>query len=331
MPEKVFVVGTGRCGTHTIQHLLGRVPGTLALHEGRGELSGRNIDVGDMKALNIYLYFVRCEVEARKELHELRGEPQAITEKCFDKRRKLITRCVSNDLHFVDVNRMGYNAIDYISSTYPNAKFIHLVRNGYDCVRSWYRRLSAYNDWFTILDKHNPLKKKLEIAVHNLKRYVRSRKEFWADLQVLLRRRGGGSMSAEDVRLMNRNNQLMYSLEKPRPLREDTQADGWSGFNRLQKLSWFWQHVNEKIQNRLASRVSQNCSHVFRIEDLNRENLGELCAFAGLEVPPNPTFRRHDKSETLSELWSARNVKAFNEIAGESMERFGYEKVQPQI
>src|SRR5690349_24944921 len=59
----VFVVGTGRCGTHTLWKLFESVPNTLSMHEGNGTvrhgpaaLVGKRFALGSMPELNGYLY-----------------------------------------------------------------------------------------------------------------------------------------------------------------------------------------------------------------------------------------------------------------------------------
>ncbi|HVN36148.1 MAG TPA: hypothetical protein VMU96_12945, partial [Casimicrobiaceae bacterium] len=59
----VFVVGTGRCGTHTLWKLFESVPNTLSTHEGSGivcngpaSFVGKRVTLGSMPELNGYLY-----------------------------------------------------------------------------------------------------------------------------------------------------------------------------------------------------------------------------------------------------------------------------------
>src|SRR5689334_15807941 len=64
----VFVVGTGRCGTHTLSKLFESVPNALSMHEGAGvvrhgppALVGKRFSLGAMPELNAYLYHYGSE------------------------------------------------------------------------------------------------------------------------------------------------------------------------------------------------------------------------------------------------------------------------------
>ena len=54
----------------------------------------------------------------------------------------LIEKTVSNCLR-----------VSYVQAIFPEARFIHLVRNGYDVVESVYRQWSARPDWWYLLGK----------------------------------------------------------------------------------------------------------------------------------------------------------------------------------
>ena len=70
----------------------------------------------------------------------------ALIERSFGTRSKLIEWCAAQGLAYCDANPFAYNLIDYLRRKYPHAKFIHLVRDGYACVQSWFRRESTYPD-----------------------------------------------------------------------------------------------------------------------------------------------------------------------------------------
>ncbi len=148
MTTRLFIVGTGRCGTVTLWRILQSVPRTFALHEGVGVLNGDELTAGPMLEVNHTLYH---QAEERQKLFERSFDPTGDLYRemlhGFGPRRCLIRYCRANDLHYCDVNPYQYNLINFIHLTYPDAKFVHVVRNGYDCVRSFFQRTkSTYPD-----------------------------------------------------------------------------------------------------------------------------------------------------------------------------------------
>ena len=65
---------------------------------------------------------------------------------CFAGRAGAIAWCTTHSVAYCDANPFGFNFINYLSRKFPHARFIHLVRDGYACVRSWSRRTSTYPD-----------------------------------------------------------------------------------------------------------------------------------------------------------------------------------------
>jgi hypothetical protein len=148
----VFVFGTGRCGTHTLWKLFESLPNTLSTHEGNGtiragpaELIGKQITMGEMWEYHAFLYHAANEVVFRRTFAPDQ-EIAALMERSFGNRSKLIEWCAAQGLAYCDANPFAYNFIDYLQRKYPHAKFIHLVRDGYACVRSWFRRETTYPD-----------------------------------------------------------------------------------------------------------------------------------------------------------------------------------------
>jgi hypothetical protein len=149
----VFVVGTGRCGTHTLSKVFESIPNTLSTHEGVGtvragpaSLHGKKVALGSMLEFNAYLYHHAGEDVFRRTFHP---DPavRALMDDSFAGRAKSIAWCEANGVAYCDANAFGFNFINYLHAKLPHAKFIHLVRDGYPCVRSWSRRAaSTYPD-----------------------------------------------------------------------------------------------------------------------------------------------------------------------------------------
>jgi len=149
----VFVVGTGRCGTHTLWKLFESVPNTLSMHEGNGTvrhgpaaLVGKRFALGSMPELNGYLYHYGGEAAFARTFAP-DAAMTSLMDGCFAGRGSAIAWCAQHGIAYCDANPFAFNFINYLHGKFPHAKFIHLVRDGYACVRSWSRRdASTYPD-----------------------------------------------------------------------------------------------------------------------------------------------------------------------------------------
>jgi hypothetical protein len=149
----VFVVGTGRCGTHTLWRVFESLPATLSTHEGVGTVRsgppsfvGKRLALGCMPEFNAYLYHYASE-ETYRRTFDPDTEMTAFMDGSFAGRSTSVTWCETNGIAYCDANPFAFNFVNYIHAKYPRARFIHLVRDGYACVRSWSRReVSTYPD-----------------------------------------------------------------------------------------------------------------------------------------------------------------------------------------
>ncbi len=146
MGEKVFIFGTGRCGSVTLSKLIGSLPSTIVLHEGRGDVNGKKIDLGDLKEFNEFIYYKSKEpIRQYNKTILLNGATYGQMDKLFNSRKRLIE--TQDDIfNYCDINPYGYSFINFIANKYPEAKFVHLIRSGYDVVRSYYHRKNTYPD-----------------------------------------------------------------------------------------------------------------------------------------------------------------------------------------
>jgi hypothetical protein len=321
--QPLIVVGTGRCGTHTLVQLLSSVPGVLALHEGKGrDTAGQPVDLGDLTGLNVYLHHAARRKAALEESFTLRGDTLRLMDACFAQRHRFIRECREKGLVFCDVNRCEYNFINYIFDRYPQAYFVHLVRNGYDVVRSWNFRIGAYPGTGELL-KHKV--RSTRRRYFSASRHGDGIGEHLCDLRLhlLLRRSRMGSGA---VRILANLGQRNYHLEKPVPFPDDPHFENWRGFRRIEKLAWFWSHTNTLISERLDA-VPETRKHLLRIEDLDKTELENLLSRAGLPLEYDRSrLKPHGvgaASRTFN--WSKDDLDRFNRVAANSMQRMGYE------
>ena len=304
MIEKIFVLGTGRCGTHTLNEIFNTIPDTVSLHEGRGYYSGCNVDLGAMNGLNIYLYHSLNRVKTEEEFYNLSGNVLKLLDKNFTARKKFIETLEKKEIHYCDVNRMGYNYIDYIRREYPEAKFIHLIRNGYDCVKSWHKRTGAYP---------------------NPKTRFRKKKNYIFE-KLIIRNLGiNNTLSPIDLYILSNRKFKYYAYDKPIPMEKILSQIEWNNYDRLEKISWFWAYTNNIINDKLMN-VPEHLRKQIKIEEFNVDRVKELLEFAGLKDDFDKSMvKAHDVGKNLKLVCSEENKNKFNRIAGDTMLNFGYQ------
>ena len=274
----VFIVGTGRCGTQTLSKLFESVPNTLSMHEGAGivrhgppPLVGKRFSLGSMPEFNAYLYHHGSEGDFARTF-----APDAalstLMDGCFAGRAKVLSWCAQHGIAYCDANPYGFNFINYLHGKFPHAKFIHLVRDGYACVRSWSRRRgSTYPD----------------------------------------------EVPREPVA-------ISWVLAKPKPFPSDPAYREWQQFDRVQRISWFWNAVNANIALRLE-RIPAQRRRVVKIEDVTEETVPGILDFCGLPRTFAPeSLAPSDPSEGRAIDWTAENVRKFNALAAPTMAALGY-------
>jgi len=271
---KLFILGTGRCGTHSLANILGTVPQTLALHEGSTKTGAFNPDLGPMRGLNCHIYRDPHKARARiRATEENRGLMRLRLAWLARSRVRLIQRLEREGTHFCESNPYIYHLTRHLHARFPEAFFVHLVRDGYATTRSYLSRdKTTYPD-----------------------RLERKRRTGWW-------------------------------CAKPFPPTDDEHFATWGGMNRLEKTAWFWQYVNDYIQECLQSLPSER-TMTLRIEDLCEDRVEELLNLAGLpsDFDRKSLQRRVSTSKrSKSEGWTETQMAAFERIAGPTMRRFGY-------
>ncbi len=122
----VFVLSTGRCGTKFIAKVLKKSERLNAFHEPVPEL----------------IYYSRYAYENQDKLRELK---LIIDSSRFE---YIMHSFLNKKIYFESNNRLTFFA-NQLEQLFPNAKFIHLIRNPKDFVRSGIRRnwYSGNNLW----------------------------------------------------------------------------------------------------------------------------------------------------------------------------------------
>lgn len=323
---KVFAFGTGRSGTHTLYNLFASSPATLSFHEGTNPPS-KTMRLGDMRGLNLYLHRSPRRDKALDESFVPEGETLEVMSAVFASRQEMIAQCSAQGKAFCDSNRLAYNCINYIYTLYPDARFVHAIRNGYDCVRSWYGRPGAYP---TPAMRFLRKARLALIGNEGLRTWM-----YEARIRLLLRRR---HLSPRDMRALADIRNCFMRLEKPVPPRGDAFEGRWKTMDRLERLAWFWSYTNDIIERRMQRIPSDRCMSM-HIEDLNEGTARGLLEFCGLQVAEGekpldffgPRSGRTGKvqnttsrSSSYSLEWTPDKLARFNAIAGPALEKYGY-------
>jgi len=141
--NKVFIFGTGRCGSKTLYEIFRTIPLTHSNHEGVWyDRSGNQKKMGSFREFNKKVFYNRADNNDFYTKSYLNHQDENffnIMDGFFEKRKKIISAC-KGKFNYIDINPYSYLFATYIIKKYPDAKFIHLVRNGKEVVRSFYER-----------------------------------------------------------------------------------------------------------------------------------------------------------------------------------------------
>jgi hypothetical protein len=196
---------------------------------------------------------------------------------------------------------MNYRMIKHIYESYDNVKIIHLVRNGYECVRSWYSRPGLYRGLGEVF-----IERIRNNTIGNLK-------SMYSYLRAVDKK--------ENIAHMNKDNHINYLLEKPIP--SGSHRLKWFLANRLEKTCWYWKFVNKYIEKEIEN-IPEKDKYRLKIEDLDRKESIRLSEFTGIEGITEFDFENKRSKSEKEELWKDKNVQKFETICGDYMENLDY-------
>jgi hypothetical protein len=280
MAKKIFVFGTGRCGTVTMNNILNSLPKTISIHEGVVQnKDGSKRMLGHLKDINKYIFYETNNPEEIKQryLNTYNVNNEKIfdfLDSYFEKRNDFINNI--RNLNYCDVNPYGYMFISYIIKKYPDAKFVHLVRDGRKVVKSYY-------------DRKNSL---------------------------------GINTSYPDG--ISEIEYSSWHAGKPRPIFGNLYYNEWPKYDRVDKLSWFWNFVNLEIENRLKD-VDKKNKYFIRLEELSDKNIKKMLNFLELPTTYDKRFLLADNiGKTSSLIWNEQIENKFLKINKKLMQRYNY-------
>lgn len=115
----VFILSTGRCGSTSIKEMFNQHPRFLAFHEDIEPLIQLSTELAEYPERQNYIFHTLDELFKTKIWE---AKPDQI---------------------IVHSDHRLWNLVPYLSNYFPNAYFIHLIRNPFDSVKSFLQR-----DWY---------------------------------------------------------------------------------------------------------------------------------------------------------------------------------------
>lgn len=201
------------------------------------------------------------------------------------KREKLISQITQNRFVYIEGTPPASHLINMLYSLF-NARFVHLFTDGREFVRR-----AADKGWH---EKSNPV----------------------GEFLTMLRRRF--LLGIMGGRKIDRR------MKPPSDLK-----------TQIEKLAWLWVTVNEVIIHQMSA-LPENFRFSLKLEDINEDELVRLHEYIGIKVYPEvltemleflkkqlaefpqPSFRPYDE-------WNEHEKKRFGQIAGDMMNKLGYD------
>ena len=176
-----------------------------------------------------------------------------------------------------------------LAALFPEARFVHLVRDGRKVASSYFHKLGAecYDDRSTrILAAY--LADPAGVAAPP------PEKKYWW----------------------------------PQPRKDDPWADQFSRFDQFQRIVWHWAEVNRVISDALED-IPKSRRLTVKLEDLRSQPsaVARLFSFLGVSRGEQhfPIFvRPHNVNRPIDHLLTSQQAAQFFRIAGPMMERLGY-------
>jgi hypothetical protein len=263
--EAFFIVSSGRSGTAMLQKALSAV-GNIEMHHEY------MVHIVQPLAVKRYLGLV-TECDARNALRDVYVAA--------------IRYC--DAAHWGDSSNKASWLIPELAELLPNAKFVHLVRDGRKVASSYFHKLGdeCYDDRSTAV-----FRAFLDDTARNPA--PPPEKKYWW----------------------------------PFPCKDDPASRKFREYDQFQRIAWHWAEINRVILASLQ-RLDSSRSLFVRLEDLRASSQSVQGLFHFLNLPyRNEHFaafaRPHNVNRPEDRLLDAKQRAQFDSIAGAMMERLGY-------
>lgn len=260
-----FIVSSGRSGTAMLHKTLSTFDDVEMHHEYA-------VQIVQPLAVRRYMGWVTRD-EALNILRETYGA--AVTH--------------SGALLWGDSSNKASWLISELAELFPDAKFVHLVRDGRKVASSYFHKLKdeCYDDASTAA----------------LARYA-----------------------ADPVASIAPPPEKKYWWPLARP--NDTRSAAFASFSQFERIAWHWAEINRVILSSLSA-LPEERQHFVRLEALQADAraVAELFAFLGLSARKDVVqmfARPHNVNRPEDKLLDARQRVQFDAVAHPMMERLGY-------
>jgi len=262
----IFILGSGRCGTFQIFKLLEGIDGLETHHEYLFE----NI----LKPAALFRMKVIKSRDVKSVLEKTHKPALHYTEEKF----------------WVDSSNALPWIVEPLYEMFPNARFIHLIRDGRKVVSSFYNKfsdvvyddrcVSVVNEW---LEKPCTMPE------------PPPEKKYW----------------------------------RPFPVKKESFYDEFKNFSRFQRLCYYWQDLNMSIRNSLIDIPDRQKMFV-RLEDLTSDTLVLKDFLGMFDTEINDDFIEMLKKPVNVAVpknfpLSQEQTKEFDDICSKVMSTFGYD------
>jgi hypothetical protein len=261
----VFVVSSGRSGTAMLHKLFSAMDGVEMHHEYM-------VHIAQPLGVKRYLGWVSRE-EAVNVLKAVHGAAVHYSD-------KPVWGDSSNKLSWL---------IGELAEAMPDAKFVHLVRDGRKVASSYFHKLGeeCYDDRSTAV-----------LAAH----------------------------ARDPARNPAPPPEKKYWWPLPKP--SDPFAEAFKSFDQFERICWHWAEINRVILESLAD-IPPRCKYFARLEGLeaNPSDVAGLLAFLGLPCRReyHAMFARpHNVNRPEDRLLNARQSASFQRVAGAMLDALGY-------
>lgn len=262
--KPVFILGSGRCGTYQISKLFDTFSNVTSHHE--------------------FLFENILETSA---LYKMNRISNAEVKNLILKTHKNEVLLTNKEIWIDSSNALPWIA-DIILEIFPDAKFVHLVRDGRKVVSSFYNKFES-----VMYDKNYV--KKLKNWLDNPQNNIQPPpyKNYWRPLP------GYGET-------------FMKSLPK----------------NRFEFLCWYWAEINSHIDSFKETLDSENFFYIKLEDMVsNRDSFDSFINFIGLESDIS-LFKKIKKPINVAEpknyLLSPEQRITYDIICGDVAKKFGY-------
>ncbi len=269
--KPIFVIGSGRSGTRTIYKMLKGTESIEIHHEFACETTQRIAVLSHLGLIS------ESEVTSHLNMNHASAAYWSESSNWIDS---------SNKLTWI---------VEPLINRFPNARFLHLVRDGRKVTSSYFRKLAheMYDDE----------------SVRALNR--------WLEDQSL-------PMPPPEKR-------YWWNI----PIGEMPFASQFPSFNHYQRTVYHWVESTRVAEESMRACVPASQQLTLRLEDLtsNREVLSALCDFIG--VPANEDYwsrlqRPENVIVPLDLKLTPKQRVEFNALAGKQMSFFGYDLTQEE-